>query len=329
MSENELHLRQLTPAALGSGNVREASGRLTRSFYATLRREVLDGESALDGDEIAELRGHYPIMMRPERYPPRLVAAIYAERRAPAVAAIMESVESSVFDAGCGFGSESFLFAAAGARVLAVDRSPEKLAIARKRQGHYEELFGKRLEVTFAAGDLDAYEPDERDLSLTWLASVLAAIQNQEALLRRIHAATRTGGRVMITDMNLLNPLFALNEWRRRYQARQRNADLAGKLSFPAMFFRRRRRGARYLPDGAGEPFDDAQFFWWRTLAGLLRQTGFEPERPAYSGFVPPLAAVPNPSALETALAQVPLVRCGGYFYLMSGVRQASATTEP
>lgn len=265
---------------------------LTREFYAALRREVMDGEAGLSVSELELLRGHYPIMMRPDRYPPRLVATIYAERRAPAVAAILNQDRPRVLDAGCGFGSECFLFAAAGAEVSAVDRDPRRIDVARRRQGTYEKLFGKRLTIRYAAEDLDAYDPPERELSLTWMASVLAAVTDQEALLARLHAATRPAGQVMVTDMNLLNPLFALQEWRRR------------------------RRGA------AAGLADDPQFFWWRTLEQLLRRTGFEPRRARYSGFVPPLPRGPDLSNLERLLARVPLLRCGGYFYLVSGVRR-------
>lgn len=158
------------------------------------------------------------------------------------------------------FGSESFLFAAAGARVLAVDRDPRKIAAARKRQAYYEEVFGRPLEITFGKADLDVYDPTLRELSLTWLASVLANVGDQEAFLERVFQATRLGGRVMITDMNLLNPLFLFKEWRRRRRGSRRSATFRRQASFPGMFFRRRRSGARYFPDAPGKPFDDAQF---------------------------------------------------------------------
>jgi SAM-dependent methyltransferase len=295
---------------------------LTREFYAALRREVMDGKAGLSTPELELLRGHYPIMMRPDRYPPRLVATIYAERRAPAVAAILNRHRPRVLDAGCAFGSECFLFAAAGAEVSAVDRDPRKIDVARRRQGTYEKLFGKRLTIRYAAEDLDAYDPPERELSLTWMASVLAAVTDQEALLARLHAATRPGGQVMLTDMNLLNPLFAFQEWRRRRRGARSGARFARQASFRAMFQRRDRRGGRCFPAGADGLLDDPQFFWWRTLEQLLRRTGFEPRRARYSGFVPPLPRGPDLSNLERLLARVPLLRCGGYFYLMSGVRR-------
>lgn len=303
--------------------------RLTENFYRLLRREVMEGNPHLDADEQALLASHYPVMMAPERYPPPLVTTIYTERRAPAAASILASEEPLVFDAGSGYGSESFLFAALGARVLAVDRSADQTAIARKRQPYWEERFERPLEIHFETADLNTYRPCEEGLSLTWIASVLAALPDQDAFLRRIHGATRPGGEVMITDMNLLNPLFLLKEWRRRRHGALGSPAFARQASLWRMFLRRERRGARYFESSAEEPFDDAQFFWWKTLAEYLRRGGFEPGKVAYSGFMPPLPGNPDLSFLETALAKVPLLRCGAYFYRISGFKSATDPGAP
>ena len=303
-------------AALAAGDATAA----TREFYAALRQEVTAVEAS-SRPRVGATARPLPDHDAARPLSTDLVATIYVERRAPAVAAILQTEEPAVFDAGCGFGSESYLFAAAGARVLAVDRDPERIVIARRRQAYYEELIGRRLEITWAAGDLDSYDPPERRISLTWMASVLAAVDDQEALLRRLHAATRPGGRVMLTDMNLLNPLFTIQEWRRRRRGAESSVELARRANFHDMFFRRCRRGARYYPAEGGELFDDAQFFWWKTLARLFRRSGFEPGKPKYSGFVPPLPGGRGLHILETVLARLPLLRHCGYFYLMSGVK--------
>ncbi len=61
--------------------------------------------------------------MDSSRYPLDLVATVYARRRALPIRAIQDSKEPFVFDAGCGYGSDSLLFASLGARVVAVDLS--------------------------------------------------------------------------------------------------------------------------------------------------------------------------------------------------------------
>ncbi len=298
--------------------------QLTEAFYDQLRAEVRDGRSDLAPHQLERLREHYPVMMSPGRYPIGLVTTIYTQRRAPAVAAIRRTERPVVFDAGCGYGSESYLFAALGAEVLAVDAEEEKIEIARARQPYFESLFGRPLRIRFEASDLDGYSPPRQDVSLTWIASVLANIPRQDAFLERLYPATRPGGEVMITDMNLLNPLFSWKEWRRRRAARESSPDFARVADFAAMFWRKGRRGARYFPTTeTGKTFDDAQFFWRRTLARLFRQTGFDPGPIYYSGFVPPVPGLPDLSRLEPVLDHIPLLRQGAYFYRMSGFKAA------
>ncbi len=299
----------------------DGADAIIRRFYGALRSDVLDGNPQLDASQQDKLRSHYPVMNAPRRYPPPLVTTIYAQRRGPLVRSILEDDQPKVFDAGCGYGSESYLFAALGAEVLAVDLEDERIDIARRRQVFYEERFGRPLNITFAARDLGTYDPELRELSLTWMGSVLACLPDQNALFRRLHDATRPGGQVTISDMNLLNPLFLLKEWRRRRSAANVSPEFAVSQDFGAMFWRRGRRGAFYYPTEDGDLFDDAQFFWPKTLAELFRSTGFEPEAPFFSGFVPPLPGGFGPSWLEKALDRVPLVRRAAYFYNLTARR--------
>src|SRR4030042_3861627 len=127
--------------------------------------------------------------MEPTRYPPEWVSTIYTSRRVHPVQAILDSKNPLVFDAGCGYGSDSFLFAALGAKVLAVDVSAEQVEIAEKRKPYYEEVFCRSLDVMFLGAALDEYTPEKDNLSLTWLSSVLAIVQNQDAFLGRIYNA--------------------------------------------------------------------------------------------------------------------------------------------
>ncbi|MEM7352709.1 MAG: class I SAM-dependent methyltransferase [Acidobacteriota bacterium] len=291
------------------------------SFHALLRQELEAGNPELSPAEQDQLRSHYPTLMSPHRFAPALVTTIYCQRRAPAVAAILAQREPVVLDAGCGYGSESFLFAAAGGRVLAVDYSAEQVAIARKRQAFYERHLGVPLEIEFSAADLDVYTPTGRDLSLTWLASVLAAIQDQEGLLRRIHDATRDDGELMVTDMNLLNPLFLVKEWRRRQGLKAVSSEFASQASYLDMVRRRGRRGARYYRRDRQGHVDDVQFFRPGTLARLFRRSGFAPQPPTFSGFAPPFSIGIDPAISERSLARIPGLNRFGYFYLMRGCR--------
>ncbi len=237
----------------------------------------------------------------------------------PYANSILDVPRSIVFDAGCGYGSESFLFAKLGATVLSVDRSFEQIAIARKRLRYYEELFEQKLDIHFVTADLNEYIPEMAELSLTWLASVLAAIRDQEAFLARVYQATRPEGRVILTDMNLWNPLFLVKEWGRRRRNQMDSPEFARSADFLAMVRRKGRKGARFFPSAHGAMIDDVQFFTPVTLSQLLRTVGFCQVTSTYSGFLPPPLFSPIGLMLERSLDKVPILRGMGYFYLVSG----------
>jgi SAM-dependent methyltransferase len=291
---------------------------LVKRFYHTLRDEVVNGNPALVVADQTRLRSHYPVMLSPNN-PVELAATIYAQRRQYPVAAILATSRPVVFDAGCGYGSESFLFASLGARVIAVDIDAEKIRIARLRQPYYESIFEKKLAIEFQVADLDTYVPPINDLSLTWLASVLAAIPNQDRFLQVVFDATRPGGQVMISDMNLWNPLFLFGEWRRRERAKRVNAAFAQNADFGAMLNRHGRIGARYFTAAEGHLFDDVQFFSPATLKRLLCQVGFHSIQFHFSGFIPPLLARLGLTRGELLCARVPGIAHMGYFYLGIG----------
>ncbi len=292
----------------------------TLMFYDLLRREVTANNPSLDAHAQSLLRAHYPVMLSPQKNPPELAATIYAKRRQHPVAAILETQDAVVFDAGCAFGSESFLFASLGARVLAVDNDEEKIRVARLRQKYYEQHFQRALDITFVVADLNEYVPEMQNLSLTWLASVLAAIPHQENFLRRVYKASREGGQVMVSDMNLWNPLFLVGEYRRRQRAAKINHAFARAQNFSAMFARHQRVGARYFSEN-GSTFDDVQFFQPRSLRRLYETVGWKPRGFYFSGYVPPFLARLGMTRLETVLPRVLLLSQLGYFYLGVGVK--------
>jgi SAM-dependent methyltransferase len=295
---------------------------ITSFFHRLLCKEISGRHPFLSPEEQSKLRGHYPLLLAPNLYPPEMIERVYVNRRTPAAKIILEDESPVVFDGGCGYGSESFLFASLGAKVLAVDICEEKIQIAEKRQRFYEEIMGKPLDITFAVADLDEYTADTLNLSVTWLASVLAAVRDQDKFLAKIHQATRLGGQVMITDMNLLNPLFLIKEWCRRQQAKNECFEFALHSDFWAMLKRNGRIGARYFPGHNGRPFDDVQFFSAMTLSKLLSNVGFVPRSVFSSGFIPPYLWQLGLGSLENLFSRLSLLRWFGYFYLVAGMKQ-------
>ena len=98
-----------------------------------LRNEVIGHNLFQSWTEQAALQSHYPRMLKPREYPSELAAAIYSRQRAYAIQAILIwSQDPVIFDAGCGYGSESDLFASQGPKVIAMDFSNGEIAVARK-----------------------------------------------------------------------------------------------------------------------------------------------------------------------------------------------------
>ena len=293
--------------------------RWIRKFHGALRREVLEGNPFLRPEEQSLLRDHHPLLGNPGHYLPELVESIYLNRRAAPAKAIRETPDSVVLDAGCGCGTDSILFAALGARVVAVNLSAEELGVAERRICYYEKTWGRRLNIRLVRSDLNRYAPDE-EFSLAWLASVLAVIEDQEALLERIFRSTRRRGEIRVVDYNLLHPPFLWGEWRRRSWARGRSPEFSRQASYWGMVRRAGRRGARFFPLTEGGLFDDAQFFTPGTLRSLLRKVGFRVLPPRFSGCTP-LFSAPASTSLEKILSRLPGWKVLGRAYLITGVK--------
>jgi SAM-dependent methyltransferase len=291
-------------------------------FYKTLQEELINGNPFLQPEEQTLLSKHRPLIVDPGHYSPELVAVNYVNRRSAAAEAIQGSRESIVFDAGCGYGSDSLFFASLGARVLSVDFSPENIDIAKKRKDYYEQKLDMKLSVKFLVADLNDYVPEITNLSLTWISSVLAVIEDQDNFLRRIYEATKPEGQIVITDFNLVHLPFLLGEWWRRHSALRDSPEFATNANFLNMVRRYRRQGARYYPFREKGSFDDVQFFTPGSLARLLRAVGFRPLLPQFSGFVPPLLPGKFSVALENFLSELPVFRHLGRAYVMTGLKE-------
>lgn len=290
-------------------------------FYENLRTEVVDGNSYLDASEQKQLQSLYNAMVSSDRYPRDLTALIYTQRRQYPIAEILQNPSGFVLDAGCAFGSESFLFASLGARVLAVDIDPQRIVIAKKRLPYFEAKLGRKLDIQFEASNLDGFQ-SPKNLGLTWLSGVLAAVENQSQLLRDICEATCPGGKVMITDLNLLNPLFVYRVWRRQRRECERNAAYAANSSLLDLMLRRGRAGARYFRRADGTLFDDVQWFTPFTLERLLQESGFDPVVFHYNGFVSPTIYQWKMLWLEQLMSVTPGLNAFGLFYLGIGTKK-------
>ena len=114
---------------------------------------------------------------------------------------------SRILEVGCGSGLFTELFAESGAQIVALDVSPELLALARKRG-----LPPQR--VRFVEQRLEEFD-QEADFDAVIGSSVLHHLDLVPALERAI-ALLAPGGRLSFAEPNMLNPqIFAERKFRR------------------------------------------------------------------------------------------------------------------
>jgi ArsR family transcriptional regulator len=99
-----------------------------------------------------------------------------------------------VGDLGCGNGQLSALVAPHVARVIAVDRSSEMLASARRRLARFDN-------VEVRQSELESLPIDDGSLDAAALGLVLHHVAEPDAVLREAGRALRSGGRLLIIDM--------------------------------------------------------------------------------------------------------------------------------
>ncbi len=159
-----------------------------------------------------------------------------AQRRAQRIVDVARVQRfSRVLEIGCGTGLFTEMFAATGARIVAVDISPELLAKARLRNLPVDQVtfLEKRFEDCEVDGPFDAI-----------IGSSILHHLDIDQSLERIKALLKPGGRIGFAEPNMLNPQVYLE---RRFH---------------------------YLPMFAYTSPDETAFVRWK-LAAKLREAGF------------------------------------------------------
>ncbi len=160
-----------------------------------------------------------------------------AKRRAELIIAGASLREGQrALEIGCGTGLFTEMFAATGAKILAVDISPELLERARARKLPQDRVtfVAMRFEDCDADGAFDAM-----------IGSSVLHHLDLDAAIRRMKVLLKPGGRISFAEPNLLNPQVFLE---RRFH---------------------------YLPMFSYTSPDETAFVRWR-LARQLREAGFE-----------------------------------------------------
>ncbi|MBI5393892.1 MAG: methyltransferase domain-containing protein [Verrucomicrobia bacterium] len=159
-----------------------------------------------------------------------------AQRRAELIASAAGLKPGSrTLEVGCGTGMFTEIFARTGARIVAVDISPELLELARERglPADRVQFIQKGFEDCEAEGPFDAV-----------IGSSILHHLDMEVSMRKILRLLKPGGCISFAEPNMLNPQLAL----------QKNVP--------------------WLKARMGDSPDETAFVRWR-LAALLRRVGF------------------------------------------------------
>lgn len=122
-----------------------------------------------------------------------------------------------ILDAGCGVGTQAILFACQGADVIGVDINTERLAVAAQRADFYEEKGLLAGSVKFELKNIfSMLEQRSKDFDLVWASEAISHIDPIQKFLDLTYAALKPGGRIVISDPNILNPWVWFKLFRRR-----------------------------------------------------------------------------------------------------------------
>ena len=182
------------------------------------------------------------------------------------------NAEKTVLELGCGTGIFTQWFAQTGARISAIDLSPDLLERAKARN------LGSR--VTFQVGNAEALEFEDESFDCVVGSSVLHHLDLTSAL-GEIHRLLRPGGIMAFAEPNMMNPQVLLQK------------------NIPPI--------KRWLGDSP----DETAFFRWK-MARDLRRIGLTNPRIFPYDFLHPLSPsplIPAVRQIEKALEKVPIVK--------------------
>jgi 2-polyprenyl-3-methyl-5-hydroxy-6-metoxy-1,4-benzoquinol methylase len=236
----------------------------------------------------------------------------YASRLAPALLSLKEAQSAvRLLDAGCGYGTESLLFASLGADVTGVELVSERVELARSRVSFYQSHLERGrapFSIHFSNTDVIRYLERSAPFDIIWTMEAISHIHPLETFLSLAYRHLSPGGLLIISDPNGLNPIALYRAYRIRGTPRhtlriKANDPDSGTPVYEAV--------ERILP---------VPGLTWR-----LKDAGFEVRRVAVSGFlasslVPPALhrdklVFTLLTSLQRMLQALPILRMMGTVY--------------
>lgn len=122
--------------------------------------------------------------------------------------------QPDVLEIGSGTGTESLWMALNGANVIGIDITEERLQLANKRKKILESKFGIDLNVNFLKKNV--LEMSEMRFDVVWMEQAFHHLEPREQVLQKISTLVKSGGYVVISESNAMNPLNQLQLFMRR-----------------------------------------------------------------------------------------------------------------
>jgi SAM-dependent methyltransferase len=294
----------------------EPSSLLQRSphevvqIFCDLFGDELDHRSA-HGLHVQDLRRYYGNLFLANGAPSPLGVYGYASRLAPALVSLRTAGSPiRLLDAGCGYGTESLLFALLGADVTGVELVPERVELARSRPGFYQDRVAASLSIRFVNADVIRYLEKTGPFDIIWIMEAISHIHPLDTFLPLAYDRLSPEGLLITSDPNALNPLALVRACRIR-------GALRHQLRLKAMD-----------PDGDTPVYEAVErIFSVPGYARRVSDVGFEVTQAITSGF---LASSLMPASLhrlrfactlltslQRALQTVPILRLMGTNYTL------------
>ena len=188
--------------------------------FCELLGDELNCRSAHDLDALA-LRRYYRNLFLTDGTLSPLGIHGYASRLASALLAVREAEPPArLLDAGCGYGTESLLFALSGADVTGVELISERVELARSRISFYQNRVSAPLSIQFVNADVMRYLERTQPFDIICTIEAISHIHPLETFLSLAHRSLSPGGLLITSDPNALNPIALYRAYRIRGAAR-------------------------------------------------------------------------------------------------------------
>ena len=186
------------------------------TFYEHLETEHDRCSEFLSPDECEAFRRFYASIRAYRGRRHRRLGALtaWSSRLLPLMAAVAGAATGrgrAVLDAGCGYGSEAILLSHLGVPVTGVDLRPDRLSVARKRGEYYQSIGYCTSPPEFMSRNILTHLAERpRSYDAIWSQASIEHIEPTQTFLDLAFEALKPGGRIVISNVNKLNPIVGV-----------------------------------------------------------------------------------------------------------------------